>query len=319
MPKRKSTRQRIWGRFTPSGEAVELGQVAHVVGHQSLGARKDRFAPLPLYQADDAVAHEGLEHHQGVPQSADAGTCRCAPGPLRRASGGRRGAPRLRPAHGDAAPDGAACQFGDGLQQAPLANLRHLHDVQVPVLPRHADQPAGEHPRHEADAVGTRAQRRVGIGLPQGPEKAPMRREAASALGRCRIGGAAPPPDRPAGRLACARLGERAQADADVRRVGDAVDLERGEGPARRLQGPAHDGQGHRVVGATERLETHELERRVREDQPGEPLEAGRPLPRARTLPEPFAGASSAVGESTAKPRPARMPSMPCMTAGSTW
>ena len=47
---------------------------------------------------------------------------------------------------------------------------------------------------------------------------------------------------------------------------------------------------GHRVVGATERLETHELERRVREDQPGEPLEAGRPLPRARTLPEPFAG-----------------------------
>ncbi len=247
------------------------------------------------------------------------GTCRCAPGPFA-GSGGRRGAPRLRPAHGDAAPDGAACQFGDGLQQAPLANLRHLHDVQVPVLPRHADQPAGEHPRHEADAVGNRAQRRVGIGLPQGPEKAPMRREAASALGRCRIGGAAPPPDRPAGRLACARLGERAQADADVRRVGDAVDLERGEGPARRLQGPAHDGQGHRVVGATERLG----DTRARAPGPRGPTRraarGGKAAPtRPHAPPNPSRGASSAVGESTAKPRPARMPSMPCMTAGSTW
>ncbi len=106
-----------------------------------------------------------------------------------------------------------------------------------------------------------------------------------------RQGSAVTFPVCPVGRSALACLGERAQADADRGRIDDPVNLERGEGTAGRFQRCAHDGQNRRIVSAAERLEAHKLDRRVREDQPGEPLEAGRPLPsQARFLPKLLAG-----------------------------
>lgn len=118
-----------------------------------------------------------------------------------------------------------------------------------------------------------------------------MGRGAAPAFGGNRQGNAVTFPVCPVGRSALACLGERAQADADRGRIDDPVNLERGEGTAGRFQRRAHDGQNRRIVSAAERLEAHKLDRRVREDQPGEPLEAGRPLPsQARFLPKLLAG-----------------------------
>ena len=64
------------------GKTVELGQVAHVVRHQPLGARQNGLASSSFYQFGYAVVHERLEHHQGVPHEADAGPSRGAAGPF---------------------------------------------------------------------------------------------------------------------------------------------------------------------------------------------------------------------------------------------